>query len=280
MTTAAQPPAVVLRRGAVMPRLGLGTAGLDDLTAEHAVATALEAGYRMVDTAENYRNEVGVGRGLQASGVARADVFVTTKFNKRWHGVDLVEQAFEASAKRLGVEYVDLLLIHWPNPGQDRYVDAWRGLLRLLEQGRVHAIGTSNFKPAHLDRLLAETGELPDVNQIQLSPDLIRSGPRAYHQDKGILTMSWSPLGGSRSDLLTRSPIVDIARQRGKSPAQVVLRWHIELGLVAIPRSSNPERIRQNLDIFNFSLSADEVRALSALDRGEAAAVDSDTSGH
>src|SRR5919205_685212 len=181
MTTAALPPTIVLKRGALMPRLGLGTASLDDATAERAVATALQAGYRLIDTAENYRNEVGVGRGLKASGIGRADVFVTTKFNKRWHGVDLVEQAFEASATRLGVDYLDLLLIHWPNPGQDRYVDAWRGLLRLFEQGRVRAIGTSNFKPAHLDRLLAETGELPDVNQIHANPDIARPIPRAYH---------------------------------------------------------------------------------------------------
>jgi 2,5-diketo-D-gluconate reductase A len=263
-----------------MPRLGLGTASLDDAATERAVATALEAGYRLIDTAENYRNEVGVGRGLKASGVPRADIFVTTKFNKRWHDAELVPQAFEASAARLGVDYVDLLLIHWPNPGQDRYVDAWRGLLNLFEQGRVRAIGTSNFKPAHLDRLLAETGQLPDVNQIQVNPDVARSIPRAYHEDKGILTMAWSPLGGSRSDLLTRPTIKQIAERHGKSPAQIVLRWHIELGLVPVPRSSNPERLVQNLNIFDFSLTTDELQALSSLDRGESAAADSDTVGH
>ena len=144
-------------------------------------------GYRLIDTAENYANEVGVGRGLKASGIAREDVFVTTKFNKRWHGVELVQQAFEASAARLGVDYVDLLLIHWPNPGQNRYVDAWRGLLTLFEQGRVRAIGTSNFKPAHLDRLLAETGELPDVNQIQCRSGSRPSRSRAYHDAKASL---------------------------------------------------------------------------------------------
>ena len=191
-----------------------------------------------------------------------------------------MHQAFEASAARLGVDYVDLLLIHWPIPDQDRYVDAWRGLLRLFEQGRVRAIGTSNFKPAHLDRLLAETGQLPDVNQIQVKPDLARSVPRAYHDAKGIVTMAWSPLGGSRTDLFTRPAITEIAERHGKSPAQIVLRWHIELGLVPVPRSSNSERLVQNLDIFDFFLTADDIQTLSELDRGESAAQDSDTFGH
>jgi len=263
-----------------MPCLGLGTASLDDAATEHAVASAIEAGYRLIDTAENYRNEVGVGRGLKASGVARADVFITTKFNKRWHGVDLAREAFEASASRLGVDYIDLLLIHWPNPAQNRYVEAWQGLLNLFEQGQVRAIGTSNFKPAHLDRLLAETGQLPDVNQIQANPDVARSGPRAYHDDKGIVTMAWSPLGGSQTDPLTRATITEIAERRAKSPAQIVLRWHIELGMVPVPRSSNRERMAQNLDVFDFSLTPDEMQAIAALDQGESAAADSDTSGH
>ncbi|MBV9354802.1 MAG: aldo/keto reductase [Chloroflexi bacterium] len=280
MTTSALAPTVVLRRGAVLPRLGLGTASLDEAATERAVATAIELGYRLIDTAENYRNEVGVGRGLKAAGIARSDVFVTTKFNRRWHGVELAQQAFEASAARLGVDYVDLLLIHWPNPDQNRYVEAWQGLLRLFEQGRVRAIGTSNFKPAHLDRLLAETGELPDVNQIQVNPDLARPVPRAYHEKHGIVTMAWSPLGGSRTDVLKQPAVTTMAERHGKTPAQIVLRWHIELGLVPIPRSSNRERLAQNLAIFDFSLSADELQALSALDRGESAAADSDTTGH
>ncbi len=280
MTNSAFPSTMVLRRGAVLPRLGLGTASLDEAATERAVATAIEVGYRLIDTAENYRNEVGVGRGLRASGIARSDVFVTTKFNRRWHGVDLVQQAFEASAARLGVDYVDLLLIHWPNPDQDRYVEAWQGLLRLFEQGRVRAIGTSNFKPAHLDRLLAETGALPDVNQIQVNPDLARPVSRAYHDDHRIVTMAWSPLGGSRTEVLKQPTVTTIAERHEKTPAQIVLRWHIELGLVPIPRSSSRERLAQNLQIFDFSLTADELQALSALDQGESAAADSDTTGH
>jgi 2,5-diketo-D-gluconate reductase A len=264
----------------VLPRLGLGTASLDEAATERAVASAIEVGYRLIDTAENYRNEVGVGRGLKASGVARSDVFVTSKFNKRWHGVELAQQAFEASAARLAVDYIDLLLIHWPNPDQNRYVEAWQGLLRLFEQGRVRAIGTSNFKPAHLDRLLAVTGELPDVNQIQVNPVVARPIPRAYDDNHGIVTMAWSPLGGSRTEVLKQPAVTAIAERHGKTPAQIVLRWHIELGLVPIPRSTNRERMAQNLRIFDFSLTADEMQALSALDRGESAATDSDTTGH
>jgi len=263
-----------------MPRIGLGTSPMDDAESERAVAAALEAGYRLIDTAENYRNEAGVGRGLKAAGIARQDVFITTKFNQRWHGVDLVAQAFEASAARLGVDYIDLLLIHWPNPDQNRYVEAWQGLLQLFEQGQVRAIGTSNFKPPHLARLLAETGQLPDVNQIQANPELARSTPRAYHADNGIVTMAWSPLGGSGSDLVTRPVVTEIANRHGKQPAQIVLRWHIELGLVPVPKSSNPARLVQNLDVFDFGLTTEEMRSLSALDRGESAAVDSDAFGH
>jgi len=169
---------IPLLHGATIPRLGFGTSPMDDATTETAVATAIEAGYRLVDTAENYANERGVGRGIKASGVPREQLFVTTKFNKRWHGVELAAQALERSIDRLGLDYVDLLLIHWPNPRQDRYVQAWEGLVQLLEQGRVRAIGTSNFKPTHLDRIIEATGVVPDVNQIQLSPSVTRTAAR------------------------------------------------------------------------------------------------------
>jgi 2,5-diketo-D-gluconate reductase A len=263
-----------------MPRLGVGTWPMDDAEAERVIAEAIEIGYRLVDTAENYGNERGVGRGLKASGVAREDLFVTTKFNKRWHGVELAAEAFERSADRLGVDYVDLLLIHWPNPDQDRYVEAWRGLARLLEQGRVKAIGTSNFKPAHLERIIAETGVVPDVNQIQLNPGVVREGPRGFHVERGIVTQSWSPIGGQGVEILGEQVIVDLAERHGKTPAQIVLRWHMELGLTAVPKSSDPERLAQNLDIFDFSLSSEDVAAISALDKGEEAAADSDSFGH
>jgi 2,5-diketo-D-gluconate reductase A len=271
---------VTLTHGAVMPRLGLGTSPMDDAETERAVALALEAGYRLVDTAENYGNERGVGQGVKASGVPREDVFVTTKFNKRWHGVELVEEAFAHSAKRLGLDYIDLLLIHWPNPDQNRYVAAWQGLTRLLEGGQVRAIGTSNFKPAHLDRLQAETGVSPDVNQIELNPLVTREAARAYHSEHGIVTESWSPIGGQGADVLSAPEIIEIAARYERTPAQIVLRWHMQLGLVAVPKSSTASRIQENIHIFDFELSADDVAAISALDRGEDAAEDSDRFGH
>lgn len=278
MTTVA--PTTSLLHGATIPQLGFGTSPMDDAAAEVAVATAIEAGYRLVDTAENYQNERGVGRGLRAAGVQREELFVTTKFNKRWHGADLAAEAFERSVDRLGLDYLDLLLIHWPNPQQDRYVQAFEGLVQLLEQGRVRAIGTSNFKPVHLDRVITETGVVPDVNQIQLAPWVARESARAYHAAHGIVTESWSPLGGGGADGLRNPLVQQLAGRYGRTPAQIVLRWHVELGLIAIPRSATAERIRQNIDIFDFSLSVEDVAALSGLDQGEAAAVDSDTFGH
>jgi 2,5-diketo-D-gluconate reductase A len=271
---------VTLLHGAEMPRLGLGTSPMDDRAAEMAVAAAIELGYRLVDTAENYGNERGVGRGLNASGVPREELFVTSKFNKRWHGVELAAEACERSADRLGLQYIDLLLIHWPNPQQDRYVQAWQGLARLLEDGRLRAIGTSNFKPAHLQRVIAETGVVPDVNQIQLSPTVTRESARAYHAQQGIVTQSWSPIGGQSNDVLREPVVVEVAKRHGRTPAQVVLRWHMDLGLAAIPKSSDPVRLRQNLDVFDFSLSTDDVAAISALDQGDAAGADSDVFGH
>jgi 2,5-diketo-D-gluconate reductase A len=285
MTDAAVPdsmtaPRIRLLHGAEIPRIGLGTWPMNDAESERAVAHAVGAGYRLVDTAEAYGNEKGVGRGLKASGVRRADLFVTTKFNSRWHGADLAVQAAEQSIDRLGVDYLDLLLIHWPNPALDRYVQAWHGLATLLESGLVKAIGTSNFKPAHLDRIIGETGVVPDVNQIELNPAVTREAVRAYHAEHGITTESWSPIGGQGVDVLGNPVIVRIAEQLGRTPAQVILRWHVELGLVAIPKSSDPERMRQNIDIFDFHLTSDQINAISVLDRGESAARDSDSFGH
>jgi 2,5-diketo-D-gluconate reductase A len=272
-------PTLKLQHGAEIPQLGIGTWPLDDDEAERALSAAFEIGYRLVDTAEKYGNEVGVGRAIAASGIPRDEIFVTTKFNKRWHGVDGARQAFEASSKRLGIETIDLLLIHWPNPAQDRYVDAWRGLSQLLEEERVRAIGTSNFKPAHLQRLFDETGVVPDVNQIQLSPEIARTELRDFDDEHGVVTESWSPLGRGR--MLFEHPAVEqAARAHGRSPAQVVLRWHLQHGLVAIPKSSRAERIAENFAVFDFALTADEMAALDALDRGEAAATDSDSFGH
>ena len=219
------------------------------------IRTAIESGYRLLDTAENYRNEDGVGQGIRDSGIDRAEVFVTSKFNRQWHSVDGVRQAYQASLKRLGLDYLDLLLVHWPNPDQDRYVEAVQGLNALLESGELRAIGVSNYKPAHLQRVLDETGIVPDVNQINLSPYNTRADSRAFHQAHGIVTESYSPIGGSSDNLRLDPVITEIAATYEKSATQVVLRWHIQLGLVAIPKSANPGRIAENIDIFDFELT-------------------------
>jgi 2,5-diketo-D-gluconate reductase A len=253
---------------------------MNDADTERVVADAIDAGYRLIDTAEAYGNENGVGRGLKASGIGREDIFVTTKFNQQWHGRDLAVEALNRSLDRLDLAYVDLLLIHWPNPNHNRYIQAWQGLADLLDAGRVKAIGTSNFKPAHLDRIIDATGVIPDVNQIQLNPTVIRATARAYHAAHNIVTESWSPIGGDGVEVLDLPPITRIAAEIGRTPAQVLLRWHIELGLVTIPKSANPARLRENIDIFEFRLTPDQITAISALDQGEAAATDSDTFGH
>jgi 2,5-diketo-D-gluconate reductase A len=273
-------PTLPLRTGAEIPVLGIGTSPLQGAESTTQVRTALEAGYRLIDTAENYRNEDAVGQAIRESGIDRSEVFITTKFNRRWHDVDGVRQAYEASLKRLGVDYIDLLLVHWPNPDQDRYVDALHGLDALLSDTGLRAIGTSNFKPAHLQRVLDETGITPAVNQIQLNPHSTRIASRAYHAAHGIVTESYSPLGASGDELRNDPVITGIAKDHGKSATQVVLRWHIQLGLVAIPRSGNPGRIAENIDIFDFELSEQEMETISRLDRGESVVADSDVVGH
>jgi 2,5-diketo-D-gluconate reductase A len=272
-------PTITLPHGAAMPQLGLGTWPMSSDEAERAVASAVAADYRLVDTAYAYGNEDGVGRGLLAAGVPREEIFITSKFNAEWHGVQKVRDAFADSTRKLGTDYLDLYLIHWPNPAQDRYVDAWRGLCRLLDEGLVRAIGVSNFKPAHLERLLESTGVAPDVNQIELSPYVTREGPRAFHSRHAIVTQSYSPIdrGGA---LLGEQVVLDAAERLGRTPAQVVLRWHIQNGIPTVPKSSDPERQKQNLAVFDFELTPEEMASFSALDRGEDAVTDSDSFGH
>jgi 2,5-diketo-D-gluconate reductase A len=240
---------------------------------------AIAAGYRLFDTAENYRNERGLGRGIRKSGIDRVDVFITTKFNRAWHGFAEVREAYANSTGLLGVDYLDLLLIHWPNPAHGRYVDAWKGMIELLKEGAVRAIGVSNFKPAHIDRLLEETGVAPHVNQVQLNPAIGRQDEREYHLAHGIATMAWSPIGQGR-DLLDQPVIRRVAADHSKSPAQVVLRWHVQSGLIPIPHTSKPERLAENISVFDFALTEEEMAAVSALDRGAAGALDSDRIGH
>jgi 2,5-diketo-D-gluconate reductase A len=272
-------PTVSLANGVEMPVLGFGTWPLDDREAERMVVAALDAGYRLFDTAEEYGNERGVGRAIRSSGLDPTELFVTTKFNRRWHGVEEVRQAWANSVERLGLDRVDLLLIHWPNPQHGRYVDAWRGMLRLLEDGMVRAIGVSNFTAAHLQRLLDETGVAPHVNQVQLNPRLPRPDERRFHEAHAIVTESWAPIGSGR-DLLREPVIEEIARERGKTPAQVVLAWHLQLGIVAIPRTSNPSRLPENLDVFDVELSHADLDRLATLDRHGAGALDPESFGH
>jgi 2,5-diketo-D-gluconate reductase A len=273
-------PTLPLRNGADIPVLGLGTSPLIGAESAGQVRTALDSGYRLIDTAENYRNEDAVGQAIRESGIDRSEIFITTKFNKRWHSVDGVRQAYEASLKRLGVDYIDLMLVHWPNPDQDRYVEAVQGLQAILDDGGLRAIGTSNFKPTHLQRVEQETGITPHVNQIQLSPYSTRTASREYHTAHDILTESWSPLGASSDQLRNDSLIISIADDHGKSATQVVLRWHVQLGLIVIPRSSHPGRIAENIDIFDFELTDEEMSKISSLDRGESVVTDSDVAGH
>ena len=271
-------PTLTLANGVKMPQLGLGTWPMNDAEAAVTVAAALDMGYRLIDTAENYANERGVGEGIRQSGVSRADIFVTTKFNRKWHSVDGARAACEASLERLGLDYLDLLLVHWPNPDQGRYVEAYQGLVRLLEAGLVRAIGTSNFKPAHLQKLF-DLGLVPHLNQIQLDPYHLRDDLVAIHRAKGIVTGAWRPLGCGNA-MLADPTIVSVAERHGRTTAQVILRWLTQQGFVATPKSSNPTRMAQNLDIFDFTLSADEMALLGTLDRPDPDMFDADRFGH
>ncbi|MGN7799882.1 aldo/keto reductase [Leifsonia sp. 22587] len=272
-------PSLPLAGGGSIPQLGLGTWPLDDAEVEQAVVAAAGIGYRHVDTAAKYGNEVGVGRGVAASGVPRDDWFVTTKLDGNYQGDDRAVAGLDASLQRLGLDYVDLLLIHWPLPQRDQFVSTWETFIRLREAGKARAIGVSNFKPAHIDRLLAETGVAPAVNQIQLSPAIPRREQRAYDSEHDIVTESWSPIGGS-GDLLAEPVLADLAAKHGRTPSQIVLRWHVQNGLVAIPKSRNPERMAENLAVFDFELDADDLSQLDRLDEGPDAGVDSDHTGH
>ncbi|MBO4255158.1 aldo/keto reductase [Streptomyces griseorubiginosus] len=255
-------PTYTLNDGTTIPAIGLGTWPMSDTEAERAVAGALETGYRLVDTATNYRNESGVGLGIARSGIPREEVVVTTKLPGRHHGHEETLASFEESRRRLGLEYVDLYLIHWPLPRVDKYVDSWRAMIKLREDGLVRSIGVSNFTAEHIERLEKETGVLPSVNQIELHPLFPQEQLRAFHSAKDIVTESWSPLGRG-SSLLEDPALLAIAGAYGVTPGQVVLRWHTQLGALPIPKSSDPQRQRQNLDIFGFELDADQLAAVS-----------------
>lgn len=259
-------PDIVLNNGVRMPQLGIGVWRASDREADDAVAEALRIGYRSVDTAAMYGNEPGVGRAVAASGLPRDQVFVTSKVNNPDHGYDEALRAFAASLQRLGFDYVDLYLIHWPQPGLNRYVDTWRALEKLYADGRTRAIGVSNFQIAHLQRLREETEVVPALNQIELHPYLAQAELRAYHAEHGIATEAWSPL--AKGGALLRDPVITtLADKYGHTPAQIVLRWHIQVGNVVIPKSVHADRIAENFDVFGFELADDDMAAIGELDR-------------
>lgn len=268
-------PHLTLNDGQRLAQIGFGTWPLDDAQAQTAVQAALACGYRLIDTAARYGNEAGVGRGIAASGVVRSQVQLTSKLRGSEHGFDSTLRAFDATLAALKTDYLDLYLIHWPLPMRDLYVDTWRAFVRLREEGRIRSIGVSNFQPAHIDRLLSETGVLPAVNQIELHPDFTQAALRAWHARQGIVIECWSPLG--RGEVLKDATVARIARKHGRSPAQILLRWHVQHGLVAIPKSQDPERMRQNLDVFDFALDADDLVALALLDGEHRQGGDPDT---
>ncbi|MFI8435518.1 aldo/keto reductase [Streptomyces sp. NPDC079020] len=263
-----QVPSITLNNGLEMPQLGFGVWQVPDDEAEKAVATAIESGYRSIDTAAVYENEAGTGKAIAASGVARDELFVTTKLWNGDQGHDAALRAFDASLDRLGLDYVDLYLIHWPVPAADRYVDTYKALEKIRAEGRAKSIGVSNFLPEHLERLLGETSVVPVLNQIELHPQLQQSESRALHAEHGIATEAWSPLGQGKG-LLDVPTVVAVARKHGRTPAQAVLRWHLQLGNVVIPKSVTPSRIAENLDVFGFELDADDLAAFAALDEGK-----------
>ncbi|MEV0931556.1 aldo/keto reductase [Streptomyces phaeochromogenes] len=247
-----------------MPQLGFGVWQVPDDEAERAVATALEAGYRSIDTAAIYGNEKGTGRGLASSGIARKDLFVTTKLWNADQGYDSTLRAFDASLEKLGLDYVDLYLIHWPMPAKDKYIDTYKAFEKLYADGRAKSIGVSNFLPEYLEKLIDATSVIPAVNQIELHPHLQQLASREYHAEQGIATEAWSPLGSGKG-LLEVPAIVAIAQKHNRTPAQIVLRWHIQLGNVVIPKSVTPSRIKENIDVFDFSLDTEDIAAISAL---------------
>ncbi len=268
-------PAIQLAGDVTIPQLGYGVFQIPPDETTEATLRAFETGYRHIDTAAAYRNEAEVGQAFRASGLDRDDVFITTKCFNDSHGYEQAKQAFQASLGRLELEFVDLYLIHWPVPSQDKYVETWKAFIELQEQGLIRSIGVSNFQPDHLARIVDETGVTPSVNQVELHPRFQQAGLRREHEDRGIVTEAWSPL--AQGAVLDDPVLTEIAEAHGKTTGQVVLRWHIQLGNVVFPKSVTPERVQENFDIFGFDLSEDEMGQIEALDAGERQGPDPDT---
>jgi 2,5-diketo-D-gluconate reductase A len=271
-------PDIRLNNGVDIPQFGFGVFQIEPDEVATAVRTALDAGYRHIDTAQMYRNEEGVGQAVRESGLPREDVFVTTKLDNGRHGRKEAGAALDESLERLGLDHVDLYLIHWPRPQADRYVETWQGFEEILADGRARSIGVSNFTVEHLERLAAETGTVPAVNQIELHPRFPQDELRAYHREHGIATESWSPIGQG-GDLLRDERLAALAQRHGRTPAQVVLRWHVQLGCIVFPKSVDPGRIRENIAVFDFELGDDDMAAIGELATGERMGPDPDSFG-
>jgi 2,5-diketo-D-gluconate reductase A len=267
MTNATEVPVLTLHDGVEIPQLGFGVFQIPPEDTQEAVEEALGVGYRHIDTAAAYGNEAGVGAAIAATGVRREDVFVTTKLWNSEQGYDSTLRAFEQSIERLGTGHVDLYLIHWPLPGKDLFLDTWRAFERIQEEGGARSIGVSNFRVEDLERLEKEADRRPTVNQVELHPHLQQAELRAWHAERDVATEAWSPL--AQGELLEEGTIETVAAHHDRSPAQVILRWHLQIGNVVIPKSSSPERIRENFEVFDFELSEDDMAALERLDTGE-----------
>ncbi len=268
-------PLLDLRDASHIPQIGFGVFQVAPEDTAEVVARALSTGYRHIDTAAAYENEAGVGEAVRASGLDRDEVFVTTKCFNDDHGHEQASRALRASLDRLEMDFVDLYLIHWPVPSRDRYVETWKAFIDAREEGLVRSIGVSNFQRTHLERLIEETGVTPSVNQVELHPRLQQAGLRRTHADLGVITEAWSPL--AQGEALDDPTITDIADAHDRTPGQVVVRWHIQLGNVVIPKSVTPERIEENFQVFDFDLSGDEMKAIEQLDQGERIGPDPDT---
>ena len=268
-------PMMTLNDGRTMPQLGTGIWQIEDAKTPEVVAEALRVGYRLIDGAAAYKNEAGMGAGIRDSDVARDEIFVTSKLWNDAQGHDAALRAFDATMERSGLDYLDLYLIHWPLPALDAYVETWKALIRLRDEGRVRSIGVANFHEPHLRRLIDETGVAPALNQIELHPSLTQEQMRAVNRQLGIVTQSWTPLG--RGDSFDAPAIRDAAARTGRTVAQVILRWHIQHGLSVIPKSEKPERLAENFDVLDFTLTPEEMSAIDALDRGHRTGPDPDT---
>lgn len=257
-------PIITFHDGHSIPQVGLGVWQTPQDIAAPTVRTALAAGYRHIDTASGYDNEEGVGEGIRSSGVDRKDIFVTTKLRNTDQGYDNALRAFDVSLKKLGSDYIDLYLIHWPSPHRGLYRETWKAFVRLREEGRVRSIGVSNFYPDHLDHIIGDTDVVPVINQIELHPDFQQKAAQDAHKKHNIITESWSPLGQGR--FISNPVIGQIAAKHGKTPAQVIIRWHIDTGLVVIPKSVTPSRIEENFNVFDFKLDGEDMAAIAKLD--------------